>query len=212
MHFLIFTGGDLEKGRAVEKALASFDKVIAVDSGASHCISYSLAPDFVVGDFDSIDEKTLAHVKSSEAKILNYPQEKDETDTHIAIRIAVEQGAKKISVLGGVAGDRIDHMLANILLPIQYTVPTYFVNEKTTLWLSKGPTTEEITGNKEDLLSLVPFSETVEGIQTRGLKYALENESLFLGKTRGVSNVFQEEIVKVTWKKGLLLIVHTSFA
>ncbi len=202
----------MEKGRAVEKALTSYDKVIAVDNGATHCLSYSLVPDFVVGDFDSIDEKTLAHVKKSDAKILNYPPEKDETDTHIAIRIAVEQGAKKISVLGGVAGDRIDHMLANILLPIQYTVPTYFVNEKTTLWLSKGPKTEEIAGNKEDLLSLVPFSETVEGIQTQGLKYVLNNETLFLGKTRGVSNVFQKEVVKVAWKKGLLLIVHTSFA
>lgn len=212
MHFLILTGGALDKGRAVDKALTSFDKVIAVDSGASHCHKLKLLPDFLVGDFDSIDKKLLKRFEKRGSVILRFPEEKDLTDTEIGIKTAIENGATKISVLGGIAGDRIDHIIANILLPFQYKIPVYYVNKNQTMWLAKGPTSEKIEAQKNDLLSLIPLSKVVTNIQTKGLKYALENEPLFFGNTRGISNEFKENMVNVSWEKGQMLLVHTSLA
>ncbi|HVF68995.1 MAG TPA: thiamine diphosphokinase [Xanthomonadales bacterium] len=212
MHFVIFTGGTLQKDRAVEKVLKNFDKIIAVDSGASHCDKFKLIPDFVVGDFDSIDKKLLIKFEKLGSKILRFPEEKNETDTEIGIQTAIDHGATKISVLGGLAGDRIDHILANVLIPIRYKIPVYFASGNQTLWLAKGPKTEKIKGSKTDLLSLIPLSPTVDGIATKGLKYVLGNEKLNLGKTRGVSNVFMRRSVEVNWKKGTLLLIHTSLA
>lgn len=212
MHFVIFTGGALKRGRSVEKALKSFDKIIAVDSGASYCHKLQLIPDLVVGDFDSIDKKTLKTLEKKGVPMLRFPREKDETDTEIAINTAIKQGATKISVIAGIFGERTDHMLANVLLPILYKIPVYFVDGKTTLWLAKGPKSEKITGVKNDLLSLIPLSKNVGGITTKGLKYSLKNGALFLGKTRGISNVFVKDEAEVIFSKGVLLLVHTAFA
>lgn len=209
MHFLIFTGGDINPGRAVTKALLGFDKIIAVDSGASHCLKYKLTPDFLVGDFDSIDKKVLAPLKSGKTEIIEFPKDKDQTDTELGIQTAIENGATEISIFGGVAGDRIDHILANIMLLKQFDIPIKFINADSTLWLGKGPKTEKIEGAKGDLLSLIPLSIKVSGIQTKALKYPLNNESLVLGKSRGVSNVFIEKTASVKWKTGLLLLTHT---
>ncbi len=101
MHFVIFTGGTLQKGRAVENSLKNFDKIIAVDSGASHCTQLKLIPDFVVGDFDSVDKRILKNFEQKGSKILKFSQEKDATDTEIGIQTAIEHGATKVSVLGG---------------------------------------------------------------------------------------------------------------
>lgn len=212
MHFVIFTGGLLKKGHAVDRALKTFDKTIAVDSGTSYCLERKLTPDFVVGDFDSIDKKTLKKLETKGIPILRFPEEKDQTDTEIAVQIAIEKGATKISILAGIAGDRIDHMLANVLLPIQYKVPIYYVDGNTKLWLAKGPGTQKINGRKNDLLSLTPLSKTVRNINTSGLKYSLKNGTLFLGKTRGISNVLKKKVAQVSFSKGILLFVHTQLA
>lgn len=208
MQYVIFTGGVLHSGGAVITALAHFDKSIAADAGASSALSLGITPDYLIGDFDSIDDKTLALFKDVEQ--VRFPEEKNETDTELAITFAIEQGATSITLLGGIAGDRIDHILANVLLLTQYTIPIVFVDANTTLWLAKGPAEEFIEGDIGDLLSLIPVSKTVEHIQTNGLQYALCDESLFLGKPRGISNVLNKQKASVSFTEGQLLITHIA--
>ena len=54
MHVIIFAGGTLRPGRAVEEALATADLVIAADSGATTALRFGRQPDIIVGDFDSL--------------------------------------------------------------------------------------------------------------------------------------------------------------
>ncbi|HSX40078.1 MAG TPA: hypothetical protein VLF68_00535, partial [Candidatus Saccharimonadales bacterium] len=65
-------------------------------------------------------------------------------------------------------------------------------------------------GKKGDLLSLIPLSGKATGMHTKNLYYPLKNETLYLGKSRGVSNVFTKSRVEVRIKSGLLLVVYTS--
>ena len=208
MHYGIITGGAFQPGKTSKQTLSSIDFFIAADAGASTALSLGVDPDIFIGDFDSIDKKTLSILEKRKAKLIRFPKEKNETDTELAIDYAVKNGATKITIFGGIAGDRIDHILANILLPAQYSIPIFYVNANTTVWIAKGPATETIDGAAEDLLSLIPLS-TVTKIITDGLAYPLKSESLFLGKPRGISNVFIDKTATVSFKTGTLLFVHT---
>ena len=208
MHYGIITGGDFYPGKTSKQTLSSIDFFIAADAGAVTALSLGVTPDIVIGDFDSLDKKTLSLLKEKKTPFVRFPKEKNETDTELAIDYAVKNSATKITIFGGIAGDRIDHILANILIPAQYRVPIFYVNANTTVWMANGPATETIDGAAEDLLSLIPLS-TVTEITTDGLVYPLKNESLFLGKPRGISNVFIDKTATVSFKSGTLIIVHT---
>ncbi len=209
MHYGIITGGVLHPGTTIKKTLSSIDSFIAADAGATTALSLNINLSVVIGDFDSLDKQTLAILKQRKTKLICFPQEKNETDTELAIDYAVKHGATKITILGGIDGDRIDHILANILLPMHYDVPISYVNEDTMLWIAKGPEKETLNGTPGDLLSLIPLSEAVRGIATENLKYSLTYDTLFLGKPRGISNVFVEKTAAVSFKTGTLIIVHT---
>jgi len=208
MHYGIITGGAIEPEKTSKQALSSIDFFIAADAGAAAALSFGIHPNIVIGDFDSIDKKTLSILKQRKTTLIRFPKEKNETDTQLAIDYAVKHGATKITVFGGIAGDRIDHILANILLPTQYRVPIFYVNADTTLWIAKGPVKEAIHGTPDDVLSLIPLS-TVTEITTDGLMYPLKNETLFLGKPRGISNVFVGKTATLSFKTGTLIVVHT---
>src|SRR6185369_12513507 len=66
----------------------------------------------------------------------------------------------------------------------------------------------QVEGWRGDLVSLIPWGEPVHGIRTQGLKWALNNETLYPDKTRGVSNEMISESASIEIKSGLLLIVH----
>ena len=65
----------------------------------------------------------------------------------------------------------------------------------------------EIRGKKGDILSLIPVSPEVIGVETEGLYYPLKGETLFMGLARGISNEFLGKTAKVAVKEGLLLAV-----
>jgi len=54
---------------------------------------------------------------------------------------------------------------------------------------------------------LVPLDEKVSGVTITGCKYLLEAGNLLRYKTRGISNLIEQEKAVVTIEKGLLLYV-----
>jgi thiamine pyrophosphokinase len=208
MHVGIFTGGELHQGRSVAEVIKQFDNVIAADSGAAIAVSLGMIPDFVIGDLDSIDEKTVFLLNREGTKFEKHPGEKDATDTELAIDFAVKNGATTITILGGTSGNRIDHILANVFLSTQYTVPIYFIDGDSTMWLGKRPE-EKIKGSPGDILSLIPLTN-IDEITSTGLQYVLESETLYRGKSRSVSNMLSGPIATVKWEKGELFFVHTE--
>ena len=65
-----------------------------------------------------------------------------------------------------------------------------------------------INGSIGDEVSLIPLKTHCEKVTTKNLKYPLNNETLFFGSTRGVSNVMQTKVAKISVKKGVLMTVH----
>jgi thiamine pyrophosphokinase len=211
MHVVIFAAGTLRPGRQVQEAIASADLVIAADQGAATALQYGCTPAFVVGDFDSLAVLPLQKLQARGSHIIRAAVEKNETDSELAIQLAIEQGATIITLLGGLGGARFDHTMGNIMLLAGFEqIPIRIVDGPSTCWLLRGPGHANIEGEQGDLLSLLPLTGDVTGIQTQGLYYPLHKETLHFGKPRGVSNVLTEQQAEVSCEQGLLLLIHTA--
>jgi len=137
--------------------------------------------------------------------------EKDETDTELAVQVAIARGADSITLLGGLGGERFDHTMANILLLAGFEdVPIRIVDGPSVCWLLRGPESMSIQGQPADLLSLLPLTGEARGVRTKGLYYPLNDETLRFGKPRGVSNTFTDEQAEVSLVEGMLLIIYTD--
>ncbi len=210
MHAVIFVGGTLQAGKAVEKAIASADLILAADSGASIALQYGCTPAIIVGDFDSLtlSEDDLVTMGS---QLIRAEVEKNETDTELAVQVALEHGATRITILGGINGERFDHTMANILLLAGFeTIPIRIIDGPAICWLVRGPGSTTIEGQPGDLLSLLPLIGEAVGVRTTDLYYPLYGETLYFGKPRGVSNVLTSERARVSLERGLLLVIHTD--
>ena len=211
MHVVIFAGGVLRPGKAFFDAKGSADMFIAADSGAAAALQYGCTPRIVVGDFDSLDAMLLEDLGKRGSEIRRAAVEKDETDTELAMQIAIDEGATRITLLGALGGARFDHTMANILLLAGFEgVAITLVDGPSMCWLLRGPGSSAINGRVGDLVSLLPLTDDASGIRTSGLYYALKGEVLFFGKPRGMSNVLTEEHAEVSVESGMLLVIYTN--
>lgn len=183
--------------------------VIGVDGGARHLRKLGILPDMMMGDFDSILKEDYYYFKDAGVSFLKYPSQKDMTDSELALEYALEKGSRSV-VLLGCLGTRFDHSLSNIFLlkkMADKNIKCIIANERNEIQLVKD---HIILNNENNMkLTILSLSESVEGITSKGLLYPLENESLKLGSSRGVSNEFVEDIAEISIDKGLLLVIKS---
>ena len=71
----------------------------------------NIKPNHIVGDFDTVKSEILdLYKEDTSIKIHKFNPIKDNTDTDIAIRLAVEFKSDEIIILGAI-GTRVDHLL-----------------------------------------------------------------------------------------------------
>jgi thiamine pyrophosphokinase len=212
LYALVFANGDLNDGPAVRAALDAPEPwlVIAADGGLRHALTLGLVPDLVIGDMDSADPDMLAHAQKRGAAVQRFPVDKDETDLELALIAAAQRDCDPIRVVGAV-GDRLDQTIGNVYL---LTLPALrgrdvrLVNGKQTAWLAY-PGEMMIAGQPGDTLSLIPVEGEAVGVVTENLKYPLRRETLVFGPARGMSNVLLDGKARVTFERGLLLMIQT---
>ena len=204
MRILIISGGEMPAYTIPDNILNPHDMVICADFGCHHARMLGLTVDVAIGDFDSFPAEDARALR-----MIKLDCEKDDTDTAAAVAYALEQGATKIVILGATGG-RCDHFLANIsLLKRIHDGEARGIIYDGTSTIGVISDSITISGRKDDLLSLIPFTDKVTGITTDNLYYPLENFTMETGSTRGISNVFLGETAGVSITGGLLLYVHT---
>ncbi|MBP5794104.1 MAG: thiamine diphosphokinase, partial [Spirochaetaceae bacterium] len=118
MNCIIFTGGkfpEKTKTAALLEPLKANSIVIAADSGLDAAKAYDIKPDFFLGDMDSVNAESLAWFKSHKKEtapqnIETFPEDKDFSDTELALHKAKSLGADFTALIGG-SGGRLDHLL-----------------------------------------------------------------------------------------------------
>lgn len=192
--------------------------VIAADGGARHAARMGVAIDVWVGDGDSLDAAGMAALHAAGVPIERASEQKDESDTELAVRAALERGAAGLSIVGALGGARIDHALANIgLLAMRELAghPAVLIDARSRITLVRAPdpfgteVRHDLSGRTGDLVSLLPMSPDVVGVTTAGLAYPLTDEPLPQGPARGLSNVRTSPDAAVTVRAGLLLVVES---
>ena len=71
--------------------------------------------DHLVGDLDSADPSAVEAAVASGTTVDRHPAEKDATDLELAFDAAIARGARRVVLVDG-GGDRLDHLLGNLLL------------------------------------------------------------------------------------------------
>ncbi len=209
---LLFANGIFTPGEAVRRVLATQRSatIVCADGGALHARALGLQPQIIIGDMDSLSALDVVAFGAAGAQIIQHPPEKDETDLELALHLCHERGVQSVTILGGLGG-RFDQTLANILLltlPMLASMRIELVDGAQVIRLLPAGV-HQIIGAVDDTVSLIPLQGAATGITTRGLQYALRNETLPLGPARGISNVMLAEQAEIELGGGLLLLVHT---
>jgi len=174
--------------------------IIAADAGADRLLEYEILPDKVIGDLDSISDKTAT--KLEDWLILNKDIQK--TDLEKAVQYAIERGSKKIEIVGW-SGGRIDHTVAALGLAFNPNVE--LIDDNFTI--KSISDLEVINGKKGTLFSLIAIPEARVSIE--GARWKLEHEKLKMGG-RGIHNEIGDSgEVSIKCHSGNLLLVQGNF-
>lgn len=217
---LIVSGGRIEKDFALsflEKR--SYQQIIAVDGGLRLLHEMGIMPTDVVGDFDTIEPEVLAQYEArEEIRIRRFNPQKDDTDSEIAVRMAIEAGSKEIDILGA-SGSRLDHTIGNIRLlglihqagreSFKREAFIYDRNNRIRLVERECVIKREEAYGK--YVSLLPFTQIVTGITLEGFKYPLKDYTmeLFQSPTLGISNKISGTEGRICCQEGVLLVIES---
>ena len=179
------------------------DLVLAADAGYQICRRENIVPDLLLGDFDSMDQPAdFDHVH-------RVPVEKDDTDTMLAVKTALEQGCDTVYIYGGTGGKRLDHTLANLqtLLYIRRRGARGYLYDDDFVWTAIENETLTVERTVEwGLLSVFCLGAPASGIDEAGVRYPLAEAALSAEFPLGVSNHILEPRARITVRDGALLV------
>lgn len=217
---LLFSGGKIDLEFAAEYLQKQkFDMVVCADSGLNAAYHLGVPVDYIMGDFDSVATEVLERYRcgkvgnSADVEFIQYPREKDATDTEMVIEWILDRDASEIVILGATGG-RLDHFLANLnllMLPLARRVPAWLIDKNNKICLVDSDYTirrQELFGK---YISLQPLTEKVTGVTLRGFQYLLDDFTMTIGSSRGVSNEMAEnaDAATITFRKGILIVVES---
>ena len=210
MRAVVFVNGEITDDAQARRWLQPDDFLICADGGTRHCLRLAGRPNVVVGDLDSLAPELVAELAASGVEIERHPARKAKTDLELALEFAIRRGAQQIVLLGALGG-RLDQTVANLLLLARagWSVPIFVAEANQLAQVLEGEAQLTLTAPAGSTVSVVALSDTVTGITYRGLEYPLDNFTLPLGSTRGMSNVVVTAPATIRISGGRLLVVQT---
>lgn len=178
------------------------DYVIGVDGGVRYLEENGIAPDLMIGDFDS-----LGYVPKT-GNIIRLQVEKDDTDMMAALQEGIRRGYREFHIYGA-CGGRVSHTVANV---------------QTLVWLAEQEITGYVYGDRMIMCALKDsgitfdadcsgyisvFSHTDKsiGVNESGLKYELNDAVLTNDTPLGISNEFIGVPAKISVEDGVLILI-----
>lgn len=210
MKIVIVSGGKAPSLKLIKEELKDSSFLICADSGANSLYKYDIVPDYLMGDFDSIDEEAFKYFNNcKKCSIERFPSQKDFPDTELVVEKALEFKPDEI-VLLGCTGTRVDHMMGSLgmlLKCLKLGVKCYIKDEFNTIQLTDKSI--KLRGNRGDTFSLHAYCNRVENLSIVGAKYKLNNYLLNIGDGRCISNEFLNDEVDITFTSGCLLVFYS---
>ena len=181
-----------------------YGTIVCADGGANSAKKINLIPDIIVGDLDSISEKTLNFYKDK-CLIIKISRQND-TDVEKALKYLTKKKFSEVILLGG-TGDRLDHSFCNIGIVIKFyhKIKITLLHKNSLLRAYSGEII--LTAQEGETLSLYGIDDKTK-ISSSGLKYPLKNISLPFGKKESTSNLAVSQNIKLKIDGGIILIIR----
>ena len=112
---VIIGGGEFPTAGPPMQIINNARYIVCCDGAADAFIATGAIPDAIVGDGDSISTEN----RTKYSHLLHIISEQESNDQTKAIRFCMEQGKKRIAIVGA-TGKREDHTIGNISLLIEY--------------------------------------------------------------------------------------------
>lgn len=180
----------------------SYDYLVGVDKGALLCAQKGLMMDMAVGDFDSIKPHDLDKIKQHAKHVVMLNQQKDESDSEVAVIQWVNR-VDKIILIGGLGG-RMDHQYVNLQLMFHYP-KIHLIDDQNHMFIAQD--SMEIKREHYDYLSIFALEPSV--VSLKHVKYPLDQQLILPTDRYTLSNEFLEDGAYLVIEKGKLLIIKS---
>ncbi|MBF2514758.1 thiamine diphosphokinase [Listeria marthii] len=185
---------------------------VGVDRGAKRLLDRGIVPAIAMGDFDSLTTEELADLKTKVDEVLEFPAEKDETDTEIGLSWAMEEHPDVIRIFGATGG-RLDHLLANLMMltkprflaavPVVELIDRYNYIK---MYTPGSYTIEKLPDKKYVAFTTM---KDVTGLTLKGFAYPLDNATYPVGSALS-SNEFVEPVGEFSFTSGMILLTQSN--
>lgn len=210
MRGIIISSGNFLEQKKLREIIAEGDFIICADGGISMMVDMPIRPDLIIGDLDSIDSESIAYIEKNHIPILKYPEEKDETDTELALNYLMGKGFKEI-IMVGVIGTRMDHTMANIFLLNRLLDKGFkgkIIDDHNEIYIVDDYI--KIKKKKSCYISLIPLSLDGIVVSIKGSYYPLKEKYIEFDSTLGISNIIAEEYCEIIIHKGKAIIIEAK--
>ena len=192
----VLAGGDYPV-EAMREWLHHAPIVLAADGGANRCQAAGVAPDWVIGDFDSAQPSALEFAKN-----LRHVTDQSTTDCDKLLALAIELGLPRIALMCS-EGDRPDHTLATYHSALRAPIQTRFI-------LRSGWAEPFIASNWRANIpvgarfSILPL--TASRVSATGLEWSFDMQAVDATGFSSVSNRTVSENVEVIVESGAVIV------
>jgi thiamine pyrophosphokinase len=185
----------------LEKALTGKPLVYCADGAYDKVRNLSFNIEAVIGDFDSISDKS-----SVESQLIHMPDQ-DYTDFEKALKF-LKEIYEQIDIYGA-SGNEMDHFIGNLSVAKKYRDELFlkFIDpSQYYFFIEKETLLEDVKGK---IISVIPFPK-IEHITSEGLEYELQGQSLELGSLISVRNHASKNQVRIKYESGCGIIFVSS--
>jgi len=169
---VILAAGSFPSAPFCLEVLQKTGKIICCDEAADRLVAFGMEPDVIIGDMDSLSERTK---KRFFDRIITI-EEQETNDLTKAVNYCVEQGVKEVTILGA-TGLREDHTLGNISLLLEYhrIINARMITDYGEFRVvNSGVPISSFHGEKISFFSI----DNQVRVTSKGLRYALDNMQL----------------------------------
>lgn len=186
---------------------SNYNFIVGIDGALDTIFSLTtkeIKIDLALGDFDSLIDKSLL----LRVKHLRLPKDKDDTDTLFALKYLYKKSITDITIYGGLAGDRIEHLYANLNLFYQFDM-LKIVNDNNKIFKLKKGTYEFLNIDKAnfDYISFFPLEDNTL-VTLEGFKFNFDNYNLNKGDITGISNELEGTGIIRVFSNSVIVFEH----
>jgi thiamine pyrophosphokinase len=163
----------------------------------------------LVGDLDSADPADVIAWEAQGGLVDRHPVDKDATDLELALQRVIDEPGP-LTIVGGDGLGRFDHLLGEIslLASAGRRLTAYYGTARVELLTTD--TGVALTGQPGEIVSILPWSSSIKGVYTKGLRWPLADAVIGVGSTRGISNEFTDSEASVSIGVGIAIVIQPT--